>query len=96
MTDIALSVPEAVIRAIARHVATIVTAEINTTTRTATPYMTVAEAAEYLRWSKDAIHKLKAACASPREKHESRILCLPRTSPLIWGFRAPPRPPAGD
>ncbi|MBA2643148.1 MAG: helix-turn-helix domain-containing protein [Actinobacteria bacterium] len=74
MTEIVLSVPESVIEAIADRVATIVVAEIMSTTTTVTPYMTVAEAAEYLRWSKNAIYKLTAARAIPHHKHGGRIL----------------------
>ena len=67
------SLPVELIDAIADRVATIVTAEINSTT-TATPYMTVVEAAEYLRWSKERIYKLTAARAIPHHKHEGRLL----------------------
>jgi len=66
-------IPATAIDAIARRVATIVVAEINTTT-TVTPYMTVVEAAEYLRWPKERIYKLTAARAIPHHKHEGRIL----------------------
>ncbi len=48
-------------------------AEIATTTA-ATPYMTIDEAADYLRWSKERIYKLTAARAIPHIKHEGRLL----------------------
>ncbi len=74
MTDgFTLPIPEALIDGIARRVAEIVLAELGTTT-TATPYMTIDEAAEYLRWSKERIYKLTAAQAIPHIKHEGRLL----------------------
>ena len=48
--------------------------EENNPTTTATPYMTVAEAAEYLRWSTERIYKLTAARAIPHHKHAGRLL----------------------
>jgi len=38
------------------------------------PYMTLAEAAEWLRWPKKRLYKLTAAGAIPHRKHEHRIL----------------------
>jgi excisionase family DNA binding protein len=38
------------------------------------PYMTLAEAAEYLRWPKKRLYKLTAAGAIPHRKHDHRIL----------------------
>lgn len=38
------------------------------------PYMTLAEAAEYLRWPKKRLYKLTAARAIPHRKHDHRIL----------------------
>lgn len=38
------------------------------------PYMTLAEAAEYLRWPKKRLYKLTASGAIPHRKHEHRIL----------------------
>ena len=93
MTEITLTVPDAIIEAVADRVATIVKSEIGTTTTTATPYMTVAEAAEYLRWSKERIYKLTAARAIPHIKHEGRLL-FRRSDLDAWldGFREGPRP----
>jgi Helix-turn-helix domain len=42
------------------------------------PYMNLAEAAEYLRWPKKRLYKLTAAGAIPHRKHEHRILFLVR------------------
>ena len=72
-TELSITLPAHLVEEVAHRVATIVTAEINTT-RTTTPYMTVAEAAEYLRWPKERIYKLTAARAIPHAKHEGRIL----------------------
>ena len=69
----ALSIPPALIDAIARSIAGRLTTESNPT-MTASPYMTVVEAAEYLRWPKERIYKLTAARAIPHHKHEGRIL----------------------
>jgi excisionase family DNA binding protein len=38
------------------------------------PYMTLAEAADYLRWPKKRLYKLTAASAIPHRKHDHRIL----------------------
>ena len=62
-----LNLPEALIEAIADRVATIVKSEIGTTTTTATPYMTVAEAAEYL---KRADHMLPLRDRSTSNRHD--------------------------
>jgi excisionase family DNA binding protein len=40
----------------------------------ATTYMTVTEAAEYLRWPQERIYKLTAAGAIPHLKHNGRLL----------------------
>jgi excisionase family DNA binding protein len=39
-----------------------------------TPWMTLAETCEYLRWSKDRVYKLTSARAIPHIKHEGRLL----------------------
>jgi excisionase family DNA binding protein len=64
------------------------------------PYMTLAEAADYLRWPKKRLYKLTAAGAIPHRKHEHRILFHVRELDL-WlesfceGPRVdPPRPSA--
>ena len=38
-----------------------------------TPWMTLPEACEYLRWSKDRVYKLTSARAIPHVKHEGRL-----------------------
>jgi excisionase family DNA binding protein len=38
------------------------------------PYMTIAEAAEYLRWPRKRLYKLTAAGAIRHRKHDHRIL----------------------
>ena len=87
-----ITIPATTIDAIAQRVATIVKSEIDATS-TATPYMTVAEAAEYLRWSKERIYKLTAARAIPHIKHEGRLL-FRRSDLDAWldEFREGPRP----
>ena len=70
---LALSIPPALIDAIVKGIVDGLTKENNPTT-TATPYMTVAEAAEYLRWSTERIYKLTAARAIPHHKHAGRLL----------------------
>lgn len=72
--DVVVTLPSTMAEIIAHRIATIVTTEINTTTTPATPYMTVGETAEYLRWPKERIYKLTAARAIPHHKHERRIL----------------------
>ena len=56
-TELSVTLPAYLVEEVAQRVATIVTAEINMTATT-TPYMTVAEAADYLRWSKERIYEL--------------------------------------
>ena len=93
MTDdgITWSFPAALVDAIATRLATIVKSEIDAAT-TATPYMTVAEAAEYLRWPKERIYKLTAANAIPHFHQDGRIL-LRRDEIDAWleQFREGPR-----
>ncbi len=91
-SDLTWSIPISFVDAIARRVATIVIAETNRTT-TVTPYMTVPEAADYLRWPKERIYKLTAANAIPHIHHEGRIL-LRRDELDMWlaEFREGPRP----
>jgi excisionase family DNA binding protein len=62
------------IEAIADRVTAGVVAAINIAATTRTPYLTVVEAAEYLRWSRERIYKLTAASAIPHVRHGSRIL----------------------
>ncbi len=72
--DLSITVPDAAVEALVRRVATIVVSEIDTTKTSTSPYMTVGETAEYLRWPKERIYKLTAARAIPHHKHEGRIL----------------------
>jgi excisionase family DNA binding protein len=62
------------------------------------PYMTLAEAAEYLRWPKKRLYKLTAAGAIPHRKHDHRILFhIGELDSWLDGFREGPavdrRPP---
>jgi hypothetical protein len=43
-------------------------------TASKSPYMTLAETADYLRWPKKRLYKLTAARAIPHRKHDHRIL----------------------
>jgi excisionase family DNA binding protein len=56
------------------------------------PYMTVAEAAEYLRWPKKRLYKLTGAGAIPHRKHDGRILFrVEELEAWLDEFRAGPR-----
>ena len=64
-----------VIDEIAHRVAEIVLAKIGTAT-TASPYMTVGEAAEYLRCSRQRVYDLASSGRLPRYKDGGRTLHL--------------------
>lgn len=75
MTEFVLTLPEAITETIAHRIATIVRSEIDATT-TATPYMTVAEAAEYLRCDPQRVYDLASSGRLPRYKESRRTLHL--------------------
>jgi excisionase family DNA binding protein len=55
------------------------------------PYVTLAEAAEYLRWPKKRLYKLTAARAIPHRKHDHRILFhVGELDAWLDGFREGP------
>ena len=57
----------------------------------ASPWLTVAEAAEYLRWPRERLYKLTAARAIPHRKHDGRLLFRrDELDDWIDGFREGP------
>jgi len=90
VVEVNVIVPASAVGIIAAQVAAIVTADLGMATiADASPYMTVADAAEYLHWTKDAIYKLTAADAIPHFRpHGDRIL-FRREDLDRWVERAP-------
>ena len=65
-----LSLPLELVEAIARRTAELV----GEAGPAASPWMTIDEAAQYLRWPKHSLYKLTGAGAIPHRKHGNRIL----------------------
>ncbi len=61
--------------------------------QTRSPWMTVAEVAEYLRWPRERVYKLTAAGAIPHRKHGGRLL-FHRKEIDDWLVGLPGRPRA--
>lgn len=88
-----LTVPSELLDAIAERVAELVAARIGMDP--VSPWLTVGEAAEYLRWPKSRVQKLTAAKAIPHAKHEGRVL-FNRGELDVWlrDFHEGPRLPS--
>jgi excisionase family DNA binding protein len=92
---LSLAVPPELVDVIAEHVGEIVAERVieRLGTATGSPWMTVAEAAEYLRWPRERLYKLTAAGAIPHRKHDGRLL-FSRDELAEWidGYREGPSP----
>ena len=82
------------IEAIAARVADLALADLLAGDRTkSSPYMSVDDAARYLRWPRERIYKLTAAKAIPHFKHEGRLLFAHRElDSWLEGYREGPTP----
>jgi len=74
VNGVALQVPPELIEAVAQRAAELVLAAQGASAAPASPWMTTAEAAEYLSWPRDRLDKLTSARAIPHRKHEGRVL----------------------
>ena len=92
-SPLSLSVPAELVDAIAERVVDLLAERLPGTAPRTSPWMTVAEAAEYLRWPRERLYKLTAAGAIPHRKHDGRVL-LHRDELDEWldGYREGPAP----
>jgi excisionase family DNA binding protein len=74
VTAVTLTIPSEVVEAIAVRAAEIVTATIAPDINGSTPYLTIPEAAEYLRCSRQRIYDLLSAGRLTRYKDGRRVL----------------------
>ncbi len=90
MSGLSFPVPDDLVEAIAARVLERLRAE--PAGEPGSPYLTVAEAADYLRWPRERVYKLTAAKAIPHIRHEGRIL-LRRDEIDAWldDYREGPR-----
>ena len=65
------------------HVTQRVISQLDTPSKHRTPWLTLPEACEYLRWPKHRLYKLTAARAIPHVKHDGRLL-FNRTDLDAW------------
>ena len=74
MSEVRLELPDGVIEAIAARAAAIVLERLEADQAPASPYLTVAEAAEYARCSRQRIYDLVSSRRLRRYKDGSRVL----------------------
>lgn len=68
---VTLKIADSALESFAEQVASILAARI---VPSQSPWLTVDEAADYLRWPKSRVQKLTAARAIPHVKHDGRVL----------------------
>ena len=71
---LSLDLPSELLDALAARLADRIAAHAVDAVSGYSPWMTVAEAAEYLRWPRERLYKLTAAGAIPHRKHDGRLL----------------------
>jgi excisionase family DNA binding protein len=69
-----LAIPPELVDAVAARAAEIVMERLGEFENGGSPWMTAAEAADYLRWPVKRIYNLTGAGAIPHRKHEGRVL----------------------
>lgn len=87
---LSLTLPVELLSELERRVTERVLAEIRHG-EASSPWLSLAEAADYLRWPKARLYKLTAAHAIPHRKHEGRLL-FRRDELDVWidGYRQGP------
>jgi excisionase family DNA binding protein len=77
VTDFAFTVPDSIVETIAERAAALVLEQLaDAETSQTSPYLTVAEAADYARCSKQRIYDLLSARRLERRRDGSRVLVL--------------------